>query len=255
VNDLKIYTHQTHVHAYEADFNDNLKFSSLFNHMQDAATVHATRLGVGFEQLGPAGLFWVLAWVHIEMQDAPAMGVPFSLKTWAKTPHKLYSMRDFRFETEAGVPFARATTAWLLLNMKSKRPLPLKRLPIEIDYQYDYSALDAVPEKMTPLTRSDWLHTHRVQYADLDLNNHVNNARYVEVLMNAYPFARHEQQRLSALTLHYQAEAKAEDVIEVAVASGAEEEVDQVQGTLSASGQSCFRAALQWRKIEAPGLG
>ena len=46
------------VRAYDVDFKNKLKVSSIFNYMQDAASSHADNLNVGYKQLLKEELFW-----------------------------------------------------------------------------------------------------------------------------------------------------------------------------------------------------
>ena len=244
--DRSLYTCHAHVHAHETDFNNRLKVSALFNHMQDAASAHAEALGVGFDDLDRAGCFWVLSWVGMELDALPPMQTAFTIQTWPKGPHRLYSLRDFRFQTEDGKPFGRVTTAWLLLDNRTLRPLPLKRLPLDITYRSQESALDRLPEKPVPLDRIDSSVSRPIGYSDLDINRHMNNARYVEALMDAIPLERHEAGWVNSLTLHYQAEAKPGDVLNIETQLGGDGDPDRVRGRMT-DGTVCFSAEVLWR--------
>ena len=50
-----------HIHTHEADTNGLARLDSLFCYFQEAAGHHASNLGVGIEDLGGKGCFWVLS--------------------------------------------------------------------------------------------------------------------------------------------------------------------------------------------------
>ena len=89
------------IRACDVDFNNRIKVSSIFNHMQDVASIHADALELGFKHLSEVDLFWVLAWAKIEIEAYPTFGNTLTIKTWPKFRHKLYSVRDFIISDEA----------------------------------------------------------------------------------------------------------------------------------------------------------
>jgi len=50
-------------------------------------------------------------------------------------------------------------------------------------------------------------------YSHLDLNNHVNNAHYIEWVLDAFPAQIHETFQVSRLQVNFQAETKIADRI------------------------------------------
>lgn len=83
------------VRSYDVDSNNRLKISSFFNYMQDAASMHAENLNVGWQALQREGLLWVLSWIKIEFENYPKFEDTVKIKTWPKGKHKLYALRDF----------------------------------------------------------------------------------------------------------------------------------------------------------------
>jgi medium-chain acyl-[acyl-carrier-protein] hydrolase len=99
------------VNACDTDSTGKLKVSSVFNHIQNVAAVHAEGLGVGLREMLRQGIFWVLSWARLEFAFFPRFGDEFSAKTWPKCQYKLFSIRDFLLLDKNGDVFCRATTA------------------------------------------------------------------------------------------------------------------------------------------------
>ncbi|MCP4161258.1 MAG: hypothetical protein GY760_14380, partial [Deltaproteobacteria bacterium] len=72
------------VESFDVDLNNHLKISSLFNYMQDTASFHAEKLGVGFETLQENNNFWILSWAKIEIVVLPSYNDTIKIKSWAK---------------------------------------------------------------------------------------------------------------------------------------------------------------------------
>lgn len=64
-----IYQETKTIRAYDVDFNNKIKISSVFNLLQDVASVHADLLGLGFKDLYKLDLGWVLSWVKLILKN------------------------------------------------------------------------------------------------------------------------------------------------------------------------------------------
>jgi medium-chain acyl-[acyl-carrier-protein] hydrolase len=193
---------------HEMDFLNRLKLSAFFNLMQSAASDHAEGLGLGRSGLEPVGIFWVLAWVRIEVNRYPRYRDAIHLATWPHRPHRIFSLRDFTFHAPDGLCYARARSAWLLVDAASQRITSLERLPGPVPYQTERSALAALPEKLAPPQQGEWVLEKEVSYSDLDLLQHMNSARYVQLVADSYPLEFHRRHEIAALTISYSAESR-----------------------------------------------
>ncbi len=235
------------IRAYDVDFSNRLKASALFHYMQEVASVHAEDLNVGYNELLHAGLFWVLSWIKIELAEYPQFGDVVHVSTWPKCKYKLYSMRDFLFFHETGETFCRATTAWLLIDAKSKRVTSLKKLPLEVPYQKDKSALAAFPEKLSATRAMEIVSHKQSYYTDIDVNQHVNNARYVEYLLDCYPQEFHREQHINTLTIAFLSEMKYGEQLEIKRDTHfTKEEGHFVEALNTTNGKPVFQALIEW---------
>ena len=79
-----IYQETIRIHAYECDFNQELKPYAFFQHLTQAAGAHATQLGVGFDAFLARNLFWVHARMKIQFIRFPRIGETVTVRTWPK---------------------------------------------------------------------------------------------------------------------------------------------------------------------------
>jgi medium-chain acyl-[acyl-carrier-protein] hydrolase len=154
--------------------------------MQETAGRHAEILGVGVRDLHAKGLTWVLARLHVKINSVPAAGQTVHIATWPAGRHRLFAVREFRLSAAAGGEILRATSAWALMNMETRRPSRLDpHLPIftrhpERMVQDDFSPLP-------PLEGENGQTTFKAEAADIDINDHVNNTVYLEWALGAVP--------------------------------------------------------------------
>ncbi|MCG6914654.1 hypothetical protein LJE86_12115 [bacterium BMS3Abin03] len=203
------------VKAFDVDSNNRLKISTFFNYFQEAASDHAEHLKFGYEDLLPKELFWVLSWAKFQFGGFPKFMDEVKVQTWGKMQHKLHSMRDFLLFNEQNDIICKATTAWLLLNLKSLRPKILPQVFPDVEFWNEKSALNDLPEKFPTIAEKNKVYTQRINYSDIDLNQHVNNAKYVELLLDCYDSDFHKNHYIKSLTVSFTSETKYGENIEL----------------------------------------
>jgi len=169
---------------------------AVLDEMMETAGRHAEILGVGVRDLHARGLTWVLARLHVKVTSVPAAGQIARIATWPSGRHRLFAVREFRLTNPDGDEILRATSAWALMNMETRRPARLDpHLPVFTSH----------PERMVedgfaplPPASPDAGRVHyRAQAGDIDLNDHVNNTVYLDWALRAAPAAARAWKPLS----------------------------------------------------------
>lgn len=203
-----IWETTTKVRAFEVDANDRLKVSTILDYFQDAASNDAERLNFGYSNFVPMGLAWVLSWAKFEFIYFPKFSDEIKIQTWGKKQHKLYSIRDYLLFNLKDEIICRGTSAWLLLDSKSLRPKILPKLFPEIKMLDLKEALPDLPQKIIPSSKTDMIYTTQIRYSDIDLNQHANNAKYIELMLDCYDQEFHRKHSLKTLTVSYNGQSK-----------------------------------------------
>lgn len=242
-----IYTEERFIRAYEIDFQNELKLNAVFNIMQEAASTHAENMGLGFDDLKKNDLAWVLSWAKIKLEKTAIFGEKICVTTWPKTRHKLFSIRDFRISDSQDNTIALATTAWLLINPRTKKITSLTELPENISYQSQMNAVDAYPEKISIGEDKKLAYSKIIRYTDIDINGHVNNTKYVELLLDCFPLEKFRSERIREVTIRFSSESFEGDTIHVYAAPGGDNAGLAIEGVHSASRQQSFVSLIQWQ--------
>jgi medium-chain acyl-[acyl-carrier-protein] hydrolase len=145
-----------------------------------------------------------------------------------------------------GAIAARARTAWLLVDASTRRITSLNRLPAPVPYLGEYSALDAFPEKIVSVEGGELVLEKQVSYSDLDLNQHVNNTRYVEAILDCYPPEHHCSHKIVRMVFSFQSKSKFGD--RLAVYRTVDEKTGRHHLTAQQSGSDkpIFQALIDW---------
>ena len=192
---------------YEVNYShiDNrgvAKPSFLWNIMQDAATVHAEEMHLGPDELH---ILWVLSRIRARL-TRPLR--PYERIRWRdlvpRHPRRELVPRLLRF-TPGGEPVGEAQSMWVTLDPATHRILRPTSFPIAEDYVHTARGelFDPLPKLSCGSVREH--HVHPVQYSDLDVNNHVNNVRVVELISDALDLQR-QPGFVSSLQVNYTAE-------------------------------------------------
>lgn len=194
------------VHSYEVDFRSCLTLHSLCCYFQEAAWQHAEHLNLGFNVLREKNQAWILSRMFLNVSCFPRWGARLILRTWPRGAKGLFALRDFELLDEHGNACAAGSSAWVLIDLSSHRPHRIEPLIEGIPVFPNRRALERDSDKVHIETPLEDRSVVEVRYGDLDMNNHVNNARYISWILDSYPIAFHETHRLRSIEINYVAE-------------------------------------------------
>jgi medium-chain acyl-[acyl-carrier-protein] hydrolase len=235
------------VNAYDVDLNNKLKLNTLFNFLQDVASSHADSLKLGFNDLIKNDLGWVLSWVKVWIEESPGFGETIKITTWPKCRYKLYSIREFIIYNNNGKILYRVSTAWLLINVKTKRITDIKNLPQQIYYQPDQYAINEFPEKIISKMKKESIFGKTIRYTDLDINRHVNNTQYIEMILDCYSSEHHKNNHLKCLTVSFLSESFYDDELDIRFANeDLIRKIDIIEGVNMKTSKQVFQALVEW---------
>ena len=218
-----VWTEFFRIHSYEVDAQGRTPVHAICNYLQETAANHARALGFSAQSMHERGLAWVLARLDVEVDREPTWGHTISVETWHSGVHGLYTTREFVLRDHSGCQIGQAASSWIIIDLNRRR---VTRPPA------DLLAVDASPRGRTlpdtfasppdqPAdaengnTASSQSHHQSVtvRESDLDLNRHVNNARYAAWAVEALPLSVRTSCRLSKLELRFRAESTRGDAI------------------------------------------
>lgn len=246
---MSIWEEETQVRSYDTDSTGRLKMVSLFNYFQEAAGNQAANLGIGYDVLQGAGLLWVLSRVKVKIEHLPNWGDRVTLQTWPKGHEGPLFLRDFLLRDEKKETLVAGTSGWLLLDQAHYRPHLADALPVEFKEFVTRHALEEPLKKIRPQEALVPVYERKVLLNDLDVNNHVNNARYVEWIMDCYEPADILAKTVRSLQVNYVGEVSSGDAVKLLRSdSEAVGGVHYIEGVHSTKGTKVMQALIEWRQ-------
>jgi acyl-ACP thioesterase len=237
------------IRSYEVDCHNRLSILSMFSLMQEAASKHAAALGVSIHQLLAENHTWLLSRLKIDIAAYPGWNDQIQVNTWPSGTQQLFALRDFKISGADNQGIAAAISAWLVIDLQKRRPVRIgpfvERLkPIEGRHILD-ERLDKLPALRDPVCERRFV----VRYSDLDINQHVNNVKFVEWAVDSVPSATLKAMVVSELEINFMAEAFHEDQILAACCpQDSENTIFHHSLTRAQDGRELVRAKTKWRK-------
>lgn len=202
--------------CYQTDASWRLKPSAFMDLAQEMANRHATVLGFGYDDLILTRTAWILSRVNIRFEKTPLWRDEVSLTTWHKGLNRLFFLRDFIMKDKDGNECVKATTSWLVLNLDTRRLVRYPHLMDEGTTCTD-NVIETPAEKvqMPKDVEPELVMEHKVSYSDVDLNGHTNNAMYMQWAMDAIDYSVASAKPVKEVTINFNHETKAEDVVKI----------------------------------------
>lgn len=181
--DDRKYVTSLDIACYEVDSKMRLKPSAFMDMAQELAYQAATYLGFGYDALQEEGRAWVLSRMDCKWLRAPLWRERVRLSTWHKGPCGPFYLRDFSLESEAGEPLVLCTSSWVILDVVERslcRTSDVMRMVPEDTVCGDSAIGTPAPKVVIPRSAAVAdAGVHKVEYSDVDLLGHTNNAKYV----------------------------------------------------------------------------
>lgn len=228
----------------DTDFMSKIRISSLVNFFIQSAWRHAEQLGVGFSHLSEMGLVWVLSRLTLKLESLPDWPGECTLTTWSKGMERLFYKRDAELIRPNHTPFAWITSAWLMIDKKSKRP---KVYHPDWLTQYHHVNKHALSQSVPALETEGELasSTHYItRYSDIDVNQHLTTFRYIDLVFDTYDLEFIQKNQPKEIIVNFLREiAFGEEIIMYKYENGNTHDFELMNGS---DCSICFRARIRY---------
>ena len=187
----------------DTDFKRAMKPSAILNFFQEIAGMNSEEMGIGYSQLHPRGLFWVLSKIYVEMSGSVMYGDDIHIKTWPHIPNKAIFERSFSIEKD-GTTVARALSRWCLLDSVTGRIAHASQVEYRSGCLIERRAVDFFDWRIPLIEhKSEVAFFLKIAHSEYDLNYHVNNVRYADYIFNCFTIEELKQMKLRSFQINY----------------------------------------------------
>lgn len=175
------WTGKYYVNANDIDLNSIVSVSNLLRYMQDAANREMEEDGPSYEKLFSDGYSFILSRIRLSIYSPLYSHETLEVQTWACESRGAQFNRCYRVMRN-GLIVAEAIAVWALCGIADRKAHRVS----EFDLRYctdDMLELDLPARLRIPDDIPLRLVGERsVEYADIDLNGHMNNTKYPDML-------------------------------------------------------------------------
>ncbi|XP_059634998.1 palmitoyl-acyl carrier protein thioesterase, chloroplastic [Cornus florida] len=227
VQDGLVFRQNFSIRSYEIGADRTASIETLMNHLQETALNHvktAGLLGDGFgstPEMCKKNLIWVVTKMQVMVDRYPTWGDVVQVDTWVAASGKNGMRRDWLLrDCKTGDILTRASSVWVMMNKTTRR---LSKMPDEVRGEIGPYFVDSPPvveedsKKLPKLddSRADCVRTGLTpRWSDLDVNQHVNNVKYIGWILESAPLPILEGHELSSMTLEYRKECGRDSVLQ-----------------------------------------
>ncbi|KAL3825134.1 hypothetical protein ACJIZ3_021163 [Penstemon smallii] len=227
VQDGLVFRQNFSIRSYEIGADRTASVETTMNHLQETALNHvkgAGLLGDGFgstPEMCKKNLIWVVTKMQVVVDRYPTWGDVVQVDTWVAGSGKNGMRRDWLVrDSNTGEILTRASSLWVMMNKKTRR---LSKIPDEVREEIGGYFVDSPPvvdddsRKLPKLddNTADHIRTGLTpRWSDLDVNQHVNNVKYVGWILESAPSPILETHELAGITLEYRRECMRDSVLQ-----------------------------------------
>lgn len=212
---IKEYRMPYQLAYFDCDYTGHLSMEMMLMLMILASEKQNESLGFGLKETQKFGGGWVILDYEGHLNgELPKDREKILVGTKIKAYNRFFVVREFWLENAEGKRVADMDGLFTFMDLKKRKMAPI---PAAIMAPYEQEETIRLtrpqsPDKVAP--NEDWVsQQYHARYADIDSNGHVNNARYVEWLLDTLPVGFLKNHRLTAFRLNYRGEVRPRAVV------------------------------------------
>lgn len=246
-----IFERKYPVNVFDTDHTGRMSLGSLFNYFQDLAGRHASVLGFGREHLMTNGFIWALSRMSVEIESLPHSWDDITVRTWPRGTDTIFAIRDLELYDSVGKRIGAASSSWVILDyITRKLQRPDKALSFLNATFPETRALPANAAKILALPLENRkISEMTASLCDIDVNLHVNNARYIHWVTGTYETDFITSHAPHTVEVNYLAEGYRGDRINIITAPVSASANDFIHSVIRIS-DNCelSRIRIKWRE-------
>lgn len=197
------------VYRHDGDCFGYVRPASILRYVQQVSTLHAYKVGLTDEIYARTHTAYLMAKLALHFDRLPHVDEVLTLRTQPEGLKRAVNKRITTISGADGVPAAVVDARWVLVDTDKR--MILRKHPPEFDIaRWADDVPCELPMKMrkVPLEQTETEGEYAASYSRCDMNGHMNNTRYVDIICDALPWTVWEQNTISDLLIFYHKEVR-----------------------------------------------
>lgn len=186
---MEFITENYRIRITEVDAHSKLTIPALNGLLQEMAWRHSVVEKVSVHELSAQhNISWVLSRLKIWINRLPNYDETVTVKTYVQGVDKYFYHRDFKVIDADGIEIITANSVWGLMDIVKRRLTSIPEWMIAITHiLVEENPVEKVSGKILGINEVGIEKHFDIRWHDIDSNQHVNNTKYVEWLMESVP--------------------------------------------------------------------
>jgi len=198
----------------DVDTKFQLKVSAIFRFFQDVALLATEHLKIDSISLSKRNIDWVITRMSVEIKRLPKCDEEIIVHTYpGKDMAMLYPRYFFITDKDDNV-IIRSSSIWALIDNNTRKVIVDREVISKLPEEKHESQLP-LPAKIGLPENAKFIEKRVIHYSDLDFNSHMNNVRYVELLMDVHDSSFYKEHEIKSILLNYNKEIKEKEAVEI----------------------------------------
>ena len=180
-----IYQQEKIVSFYDLDANGDVKLTALLKYIGEAAFYNAEDLGLGIEKTLEIDMTFIIQRAGVQIFKMPEVNQEIVIRTWPGEITRSAFKRNGDICNKDGDKLIEWESLWVLIDINKRKIKRPSSFPIELPC-YGKMGVEIEAEKVVMPEDKEWHagYNHTVQFNELDVNWHMNNAVYADLVAN-----------------------------------------------------------------------
>jgi acyl-ACP thioesterase len=210
---MKTLREQYQLNSYLISPQGKPSLYHLLNLLQETSSAHAQNIGIGRQAMLERNLFWVIVRQKLVMYQWPKWNDQIEIETWIRKGNHTTTNRDFKIYLGDHL-IGEATSNWLSLDVTTRKPIIWNvSALLEENQHQDQVKIDT--HKIFAKKDCELISLYQVRNSDIDQNQHVNNTKYAQWILDAIDIQDQFKYRIESYAVNFIAECKLGDDIEI----------------------------------------
>ncbi len=175
-----VWTTQKKLLADDVTMHRDLRMSVLMRWLQEISVAHTEALGAGRAKTLDKGALWVVCRVRVEVEKLPCYDDEITLTSWAGDTMRVLFPRYYAMTDKSGNSLVKASAVWLLMDEKKRKMVFPENYDVVVP---GVKTGDEIPLSFgVSLPEQEQSKRFKVAYSQVDINGHMNNAKYLDCM-------------------------------------------------------------------------
>jgi len=193
----------------DLDKNGNIKIGAMMELLQDISFAHASFVGWDWKDLKDESVACLLGGWRVRIKK-PLDESCVTVKTGVMSIRKYEALRKYEIWQNDECKVI-ATALWFTVDIKLRKIIPVPQSFIDAFECIDEEDNGLTYEKLRPNKDLIFLDEFKVSASDIDTNNHLNNVKSVEKMLNLLP----DNFEIMEFCIRYRKEIKADECVKI----------------------------------------